>query len=148
MPITLTVGQERTMLVSGSEERRHAEELFPVIQGHPERLTVEGPNGRAPLPAELGAILAKVVEIMAHGGTVTIGSLPEELTTTVAAEQIGVSRPTLMKMIRNGEIPARRVGSHHRVKSADVLAAKRERLERQRRAFRELREAEEQIDQS
>lgn len=58
---------------------------------------------------------------MARGETVTVGSRPAELTTTTtAAFELGVSRPTLMKMIRNGEIAARTVGTHTRVRAADV----------------------------
>jgi excisionase family DNA binding protein len=84
---------------------------------------------------------------VAGGATVSIGALPEELTTTVAAKQLGVSRPTLMRMIQGGEIESRLAGTHHRVRTADVLAVKRARLERQRKAFDELRELEDQLDQ-
>ena len=135
------------MLVTNPRERQQAHDLLESLAGRPERLVVDDPASRHPVPAELTALLRKVLEIMASGRTVTIGSLPDELTTTVAAEQLGVSRPTLMKMIRSGEIPAHRVGSHWRLKAADVLAARRARLERQRRALEELRELEEQLDQ-
>lgn len=146
MSITLVASQERNVLVTNPAERQQAHDVLRLIGGHPERLVVSSSASRKPLPAELAVILSKVLEAMANGGTVTIGSLPDELTTTVAAEQLGVSRPTLMKMIRNGAIPAHRVGSHHRLKAADVLAAKRTRLEKQRRAFDELRELEDQLD--
>jgi len=142
---TTSLTQPTANLVVDSREREQAGELFEVIKGHPERLTVTDAK-RPVLPRELARILAKVVEVMASGGTVTIGSLPDELTTTVAAEQLGISRPTLMKLIRNGEIPAHKVGSHHRVKLGDVLAFKRARLAAQRRAFDELRQLEDQLD--
>lgn len=136
----------RNLLVA-SKERRQAHKLLEVLGDQPERFTLEDREQHlVPLPAELARILATVVEVVAKGGTVTIGSLPEELTTTVAAEQLGVSRPTLMKMIRNKQIPAHKVGSHHRVKLSDVLAMKRARLEKQRRAFDELRELSELLD--
>lgn len=98
------------------------------------------------MPQELAAIIGRVLEVMASGGTVMVGSLPEELTTTVAAEQLGISRPTLMKLIRHDEIPAHKVGIHHRVKSADVLAFKRGRIQRQRQALEKLRVLEEELD--
>lgn len=146
MSITLVATEERSVLVTNPSERRQASELVEALEGHPERLVVEGKPSRRPLPADLASIISKVVEVMAAGGTITIGSLPEELSTTVAAEQLGISRPTLMKMVRAGEIPAHMVGSHHRLKAADVLAAKRSRLVRQRRAFDELRELEDQLE--
>jgi excisionase family DNA binding protein len=146
MSITLVATEERSVLVTNPSERRQATELVEALQGHPERLVVEGAPNHKALPADLASIINKVVQVMAAGGTITIGSLPEELSTTVAAEQLGVSRPTLMKMIHAGELPAHKVGSHHRLKAADVLAAKRSRLERQRQAFDELRELEDELE--
>lgn len=98
------------------------------------------------MPHELSAIIGRVLEVMANGGTVVVGSLPEELTTTVAAAQLGISRPTLMKLIGGEQIPARKVGTHHRLKSADVLAFRQERLERQRTALDELRALAAELD--
>lgn len=147
MSITLVSSEERSVLVTNQSERRQAHDLLEALGGHPERLVAGSGTSPSPLPTDLAAILGKVVEVMANGGTITIGTLPEELSTTVAAEQLGVSRPTLMKLIRTGELPAHKVGSHHRVKAADVLAAKRARLEHQRRAFDELRELEDELEQ-
>jgi excisionase family DNA binding protein len=55
---------------------------------------------------------------------------------------VAVSRPTLMKMIGDGAIPAHRVGSHHRLRSDDVFAALRARRARERAAFADLLELE------
>ena len=78
---------------------------------------------------------------MARGGAVTITSLPKEMTTTTAAAVLGVSRPTLMAMIREGRIPAHRVGSHHRLLADDVFAERSARRARERAAFVDLQEA-------
>jgi excisionase family DNA binding protein len=89
------------------------------------------------VPAALSRLLTHVVERAARGGVMHIRSMPEELTTTVAAEMLGVSRPTLMKLIHANEIRSRVVGTHHRVRSRDVIElrngrdlARREALER------------------
>lgn len=147
MSITLVATGERSVLVTNPSERQQASDLVEALEGHPERLVVESKPSRKPLPADLASIISKVVHVMANGGTITIGSLPEELSTTVAAEQLGVSRPTLMRMVHAGEIPAHKVGSHHRLKATDVLATKRSRLDRQRRAFDELRALEDELEQ-
>ena len=68
---------------------------------------------------------------MAEGRPVSVTTMPENLTTTAAAGLLGLSRPTLMKFIREGRIPAHKVGSHHRLPSTDVLAL-REKLHRER----------------
>ena len=80
--------------------------------------------------------------MLAEGGTVTVGSMPKELTTTTAAEVLDISRPTLMKMIERGEIQAHKVGSHTRLRTADVMAAQQERVDRQMQSFNELRQIE------
>ena len=91
------------------------------------------------VPEGLSNLLLHVVEHAAGGGALTVRTMPDELTTTVAADMLGVSRPTLMKMIANGNIPAHDVGSHKRLKAHDVLVLKAERLNSQRSAFEKLR---------
>lgn len=105
-------------------------------------LDARGVAGSA--PAELSRLITAVVDAVAAGGTVTVGAMPEELTTTAAAELLGVSRPTLMKLVASGELPFRRVGTHTRLRAADVVAFRRERLARQRRAYEELLAAEDE----
>ena len=143
---TLAPVQDRNVMVD-ARERKQAGHVLKVLEGHPERLTVTDEKEPERLPAELARILATVMEVLASGGSVTIGSLPEELTTTVAAEQLGVSRPTLMKLIRQGHLKAHKVGSHTRVRLADLQAFRRARLEAQQRAFDDLRRMEELLDE-
>lgn len=141
MALTLDAGADRLLLATTPAERAQALEIGTT------RLMLASPDGPAPIPAELAELLTRVVSSVASGATVTIGSTPEELTTSVAARQLGVTRPTLMRMIRTGQIPAHKVGTHHRLKTTDVLEAKRQRLARQRQAFEQLRDLEDQLDQ-
>ncbi|MBW9095001.1 helix-turn-helix domain-containing protein [Microbacterium jejuense] len=89
------------------------------------------------LAPELQSLLLHVLTGLARGA-VSVSSLPDELTTTVAAELIGVSRPTLMKMVRDGVLPARQVGSHTRLRTDDVLALRRARARERREALEAL----------
>ncbi|WP_367991553.1 helix-turn-helix domain-containing protein [Nocardioides eburneus] len=143
--VTGTVETQSRVLVA-REERVQAKTLLERLAGSDD-LVVELPHDlTASVPRELAGIIRQVLEAMASGGTVTVGSMPDELTTTVAAEQLGVSRTTLMKMINRGDIAAHKVGSHHRLKTADVRAFKRARLARQRAALAELRDLEDELD--
>lgn len=94
------------------------------------------------VPKELAGILSEVVRIVAAGGTVTIGSMPEELTTTAASDLLGISRPTLMKLVRDGEVAAYKVGTHTRLKTVDVLGYRDRLREQQRDALQALRDFE------
>lgn len=127
------------------EVRQAAESMLPVVREPLAWMKVDSQRDSRRLPPELTEVLAQVIEAIARGGAVTVSSMPEELTTTVAARELGISRPTLMKMIRNGEISARRVGTHHRVRTDEVQRVRADRLARQRQAFEELRDLEEEL---
>lgn len=95
--------------------------------------TLSGPNGeRLVLPVEVFEVLRDVVEAMAQGQAVTIAPVHQRLTTQEAAGLLGVSRPTVVKLLESGEIPFEQPGRHRRVRLADVLAY-RERASLERR---------------
>ena len=103
-------------------------------------LAVVPRSGKAvALPRELAEVLSRVIAAVSAGGTVTIGTVPPELTTTEAAAQLGISRPTLMKMIRRGEIPSHKVGSHTRLRTEDVRNHREQRKAARLAALADLR---------
>ena len=97
------------------------------------------------VPRELVALFKSILEAVANGERITVGTLPDELSTSVAAEQLGISRPTLMKLVASGELPSHKVGTHTRVKTADLVKLRRVRLNRQRAAFEALRALEDEF---
>lgn len=80
------------------------------------------------LPPHAAELLSFVLQGVTQGD-LRIQSIPEELTTRTAAEMLGISRPTLMKMVKEGNVPSHQVGSHHRFFFTDIeeLRAQRER---------------------
>lgn len=96
--------------------------------------TLSGPNGEhLVLPPEVFEVLRDVLEAMAQGQAVTIAPVHQRLTTQEAADLLGISRPTVVKLLEAGEIPFEQPGRHRRVRLADVLAY-RERASVERRA--------------
>lgn len=90
------------------------------------------------VPPEVSSFLVQMLRGLTRGH-VAVTALPEELTTTVAAELVGVSRPTLMKLVRSGELPSRQVGTHTRLRTGDVLALRKRRAQDRRAALEALR---------
>lgn len=62
----------------------------------------------------------------------------ELFTTTEAATMLGVSRPTLMKLVEAGEIDHIKVGTHHRIPAEAILAFQRARSARRDKAAEAL----------
>ena len=75
----------------------------------------ESANLPIELPASAVQLLLEILEQMASGNAFTLTSLQAELTTNQAAELLRVSRPFLIKLLENGEMPFRKVGSHRRI---------------------------------
>lgn len=100
------------------------------------------------LPSHLQGVLLDTLKALADTGEVFIGNMPRELTTTVAAETLGVSRPTLMKWVKEGAIDSYKVGSHARFRREDVLALKEQQAKARQDAFSELRALDAELDET
>ena len=79
-------------------------------------------NGTAiPLPPQVHEILLKVAEALATGMSVTVAPLHARLTTQEAADFLGISRPTLVRMLEAGKLPMTKPGRHRFVMLRDLL---------------------------
>jgi len=90
------------------------------------------------LPDESSGFITHVLRGLSQG-LMRVTNFPEVLTTTTAADLLAVSRPTLMKWVSEGVIPSRRVGSHHRFDTADVIRLVQSRKEEREKNFADLR---------
>lgn len=90
------------------------------------------------LPEPVYDALCQVVRAMASGQKVTIVPSDREMTTQEAADFLNVSRPYLIKLLEQGEIPYTKVGSHRRICSQDVLTYKQQRDAKRRQKLSEI----------
>ena len=133
-------------ILSGKERSDLRDQLRKIIsvaeegdQVGPLTLRVEGEEEKAiSLPPAAAGPLLDLLADLAEGRAVSVSDAGEELTTREAAELLNVSRPHLTQLLKEGEIPSHKVGSHHRVYRRDVLAYKARRQEESEKAMQEL----------
>lgn len=130
---------------------KEAERIMQSAEREPDisiQLSVNGAAAKQ-IGEELQKVITDALRIISKGETPKIIAEPADLTTTVAAKRIGVSRPVLMKLIREGEIKSHKVGSHHRISGAEADAFRSKMLQQraaeQRAAFERLRNLESKL---
>ena len=82
------------------------------------------------IPTSALRLLLEVLTEIGQGNAVSVIPIHAELTTQEAADVLGISRSTLVRMLEAGELPFERIRRHRRLYLSDVL----EYRERQRRA--------------
>ena len=120
---------------------KHTEDLDRVrrLLAHDAAISLVGPSGdEAPLPAELRELLVRAVEAMRRGQAITLAPRSQRLTTQEAADELGISRPTLVKLLEEGKIPFETPGRHRRIRLVDLLAYQAVRRSHRRSALRDL----------
>lgn len=90
-----------------------------------------GEGDQVELPEAVHAALLQVVEAMKAGKAVTVAPRSTVLTTQQAADLLGVSRPTVVRLIDEGELTADRIGNRRKVRLSDLLAYRERRRQRQ-----------------
>ena len=138
-----TAIRERGPVTVAESEREALREVEQLIQ----RLTTTrigipalvGPDGETvELPESVFDLLRQVVQDLSEGRMVTIVPTNQELTTQEAADLLNVSRPYLIKLLEQGEIPFRKVGTHRRVRFVDVMDYRGRRDAQRRQGLDEL----------
>jgi len=107
--------------------RTSGQRLAPLARrGQPLTLRVRdaGREETIELPAGAVSLLQAILEDMASGRAVTIVPQNAELTTQQAADFLNVSRPFLVQLLEQKQLPFRMVGTHRRIRFEDVLRYK------------------------
>lgn len=98
------------------------------------------------LPASAVKMLLSLLDQMAKGNPVSLVPMHAELTTQQAADALNVSRPFLIKLLENGQLPFRKVGTHRRIYFADLMEYKRVNQEKRLEALAELQKIAQEND--
>ena len=135
----MAVARERDPVLAPDKDAPLVRELDGALAKNRGKVTLSAPSGEEiELPHSVFEVLVRVVHEMARGNAVRVMPVHAELTTQQAAELLNVSRPFLVGLLEEGDIPFRKVGSHRRVRLDDLLIYKDRRDRERRRALDEL----------
>lgn len=136
MAIGATSG--RAPLAADASERETLGEVERLMAGEQAPKLVGAEGQAVELPETVVALLRQLIHDLAQERAVTVVAVGKELTTQEAADILNVSRPFLIKLLEQGEIPFTMVGTHRRIPVSDLLAYKQHRDEARRQALDEL----------
>jgi excisionase family DNA binding protein len=122
---------DRTVLPG--EPTQTMADLLAALKAHGRPALVGDDGTHIEMPDELYEVLKDVVAALSQGLAITIAPQHTVLTTSQAADLLGVSRPTVVRLLETGEIPFDKPARHRRVRLRDVLAYQ-ERARRSRAA--------------
>lgn len=125
------------------DETEPLSRMVAALEGHTAALV--GPDDTHwEIPDEAYRVLKEVLAAMANGLAITVMPRHTLLTTQEAADVLGISRPTLVRLLEDGELPHEQRGRHRRVLLTEVLAyQERARSERDKQLDALVTEADE-----
>ena len=114
--------------------------LAPLGNTRKVKLCVDGldPIESIALPSSIFAQSIDLLAKLGNGDAVTIVPVQADVTTTQAAELLGMSRPFLIKLLERGELPFHMIGTHRKLKASDVTRYKNVRSIKRRESLNAL----------
>ena len=106
--------------------RESARELARLLAEKPEaeRAQVRMDGTDLIVPRQAISLLRDILAQMAQGNAVTVVPTHAELSTQEAASILNVSRPFVIKLLEQREIPFRKAGTHRRIRYEDLMRYK------------------------
>ena len=115
--------------------------LRALHHGNAKTISVSADGGESPpvvIPRMAYELFLEVLGQMASGNAVTLVPVHAQLTTQQAADLLNVSRPFVIKLLDQKELPHQKVGTHRRIMAEHLIAYKKRREAGSRQALSEL----------
>jgi excisionase family DNA binding protein len=124
MAISEKTNHPKTYLTTETEQTEISEfiKLMELQFSETNKATLTSATGEVvELPEKLFDVLRQVADALASGRGVSVVPQDMKLTTQQAAEFLGISRPTLIKLLSTDQIPFETIGRHRRITLRDIL---------------------------
>jgi len=112
------------VLILPPRDKKPIAALSQFMRSTTKQLHIQSDDGRVlALPAEIYDVLLNVVTAMHDGKAITVAPVNLLLTTQEAANLLGISRPSLVKLLNEREIPYEQPGQgrHRKIRLSDLL---------------------------
>ena len=133
-------------------ERKLAQNSYSSLISAIDRLKTDQPEieieetgEKIVLPLKALNLLSEILKAMSEGKPVSIVPIATEVTTQMAAELLGCSRPYLVKLLEEGKIEFTKVGKHRRIKYEDVMRYKQKMKEEQKKHLVDMMNSDEEL---
>jgi len=134
----MTTLSDHTVLPPDTAGNPKLDALASALAGDVE-FSLVASDGRAfELTRELRNVLIHASRALSEGRAVSLEPRHAVLSTQQAADLLGISRPTLVKLLESDEIPFSKPGRHRRVKLVDVLSYQQRHRDLRRRELDEM----------
>lgn len=114
----MSVVPEQTVFPPSSAEESQLRHLADLLESETGLILETGDGERLELMGQLRDVLAHATRVLSKGQA--LEPLDAVLSTQEAADELGVSRPTLVKLLESGEITFMKPGRHRRVQLKDL----------------------------
>lgn len=119
-------------------------ETIKSLQSDSAEIEIEETGQKITVPLQALKLFTVILKSMSQGEIVNLVPVATEVTTQVAAEMMGCSRPHFVKLLESGEIEFTKVGRHRRVKLQDVMTYKSKTKQTQKQALIDMMRADEE----
>lgn len=130
------------------DDKQQVAEVYSFLEAHsaargtavrPRYLLVGSEeHDQVEIPASIHSLLVQVVESLQAGRAVSVAPQSMTLTTQQAADLLGVSRPTVIRLIDSQQLQSEKIGNRRRLRLHDVLGYREKRRQDQYAALDRL----------
>ncbi|WP_417369119.1 helix-turn-helix domain-containing protein [Gelidibacter japonicus] len=143
-PIDIKKPSKKEQIAAMKSYNALAATLEDLRSENPE-IEIEETSEKIKIPLKALKLLAKILKATSQGQPISLVPIATEMTTQAAAELLGCSRPHVVKLLEEGNIPFTLVGRHRRVKFEDVMNYKKQMKLNQEKLLIEMMRSDEDL---
>ncbi|MFP5501140.1 MAG: helix-turn-helix domain-containing protein [Candidatus Sericytochromatia bacterium] len=126
-------------LKASEQEHEALSSLDRLVEGgQAQPKLVDADGNEIVLPETVFHALKTLIHMMAQRKVINLVPERHMLTTNQAADMLNVSRPFLIKLLDQGEIPFQKVGAHRRILFEDLVTYAQQRQRQRRTGLKEI----------